>query len=726
MPSSLHLFASLLLVCSASRSLAQVPPNDACSAPIPLTCGQTVAGSTAEATNDITAIDCSTSVQAAGIWYSYAGDGQAVTLSTCINWGYDTKINVYSGTCTNLVCVAGNDDGGDCDRGSTVDFVALTGITYLILVQGYEGAVGTFEMTVECGPITSDFCQGALPIVCNQSIDGSTLEAGLDAAPACEFSIQAPGVWFTFTGIDDPISLSTCESFDYDTRINLYQGACGGLVCVASNDDTPGSGTCSTLDFDPDPSATYYVLVNGYDGAIGNFSLGLSCFTCGTPSTVLTSATDVSAFVYWNSLNPGAIYSIEYGLLGFVQGTGTVTTGTVSGTFASAEISGLTPGTEYAFFLRETCGPGDESATVGAFTFTTLADPVSENAVCGAALPIACGGSVEGDTQLSFFTPGPTCGSSPVTTKGLWYTFTGTGGTVILSTCDTADFDTKLSVYSGVCSDPVCVAGGDDAPGCSNNTSRVEFPTVDGGTYLVLVHGYDGDVGAFTLLMECAPTCSPIAENDNCNGALTLTPSGIGLCNAISGSNACAFATGLPNPPCDPYIPIVDVWYTFNTAGQTSFTALLAGLTAGEVNAALYADCGELVYVDCETLINGPWQLNNLETDTDYYLRIWNGGGEDAGSFAVCIETDLTTSIPDGANSTPIRIWPNPANDRVMIEGTTVMRLAVMDLQGRMVLTSATNGASLVELDITRLAAGSYVLRSLDEDGRTLGRFTKN
>lgn len=718
-------YALPFLLLSAAPVAAQVPVNDACSGAIPITCGQSVVGNTSTATADPQAFTCFTSIQANGIWYSFAGTGEAITLSTCANFAYDTRINVYSGSCNALVCVAGNDDGGGCDVGSTLGFPSVLGTTYLILVQGYQGGVGEFEMTVACAPVTSDYCAGAVPITCNQSIDGSTLLATFDSAPTCETSIQAPGVWFTFTGISDPVELSTCESFDYDTRLNVYRGSCTGLICVAGNDDTEGVGFCSTVYINPDPAITYYVLVQGYDGAVGDFMLGLTCQTCGTPTGIFTSATDASAFVYWETPNIGATYTIEYGPLGFAPGTGELVTGTVTGPTPVAEITGLDADTDYAFYLQEQCTPEESSAIVGAFAFTTLPEPPPANAVCSGALPIACGAAVDGNTALSFFSPGPTCGAANITSAGLWYTFTGTGETVTLSTCGTADFDTKISVYTGLCTDPLCIAGGDDAVGCADNSTQVEFATTDGSTYSVLVHGYQDQVGTFTLSMSCTAGCTPVAANDDCANAIALTPSGTGLCNPLTGTNECSFAPGVANPPCDPFGSIVDVWYSFNTGDHTSFTVLLEALSIDGLNAAVYADCGSLTYVDCETGIDADWQLDDLEPQTDHYLRIWNGGATDAGTFSVCIETDLSTAVPTSAVTNGVRLWPNPASNRITMEGVTSKTIAVIDLQGRVVLSAAANNATVMNLDISNIAPGSYVLRSMDADGRMLGRFIK-
>ena len=704
---------------------AQAPPNDACAAAIPLTCGQAVTGNTATATPDLNAINCGTSVQAAGIWYSIAGSGQAVTLSTCSNFAYDTRLNVYSGSCNGLVCVAGNDDGGNCDVGSTLSFAGDLGTTYFIFVQGYEGATGEFELTATCAAITNDFCQGAVTIGCNQSLSGSTVDASEDAVPFCETGVQAPGIWYTFTGVDGPVQLSTCESLTYDSRLNVYAGSCGALVCVTGNDDTPNVGECSTVNFNATADETYYILVQGYDGATGEFLLEMACPTCLAPSAVTASANDDTAFIQWQSANPGATYAIEYGPLGFTLGTGIIVNGTVSGANATAQIEGLDASTEYAFYMYEVCGVEDQSATVGVFTFTTLDAPPAANAQCSGALPIVCGGSVEGDTQEGFFLPGEHCGAAFITAPGLWYSFTGTGETMTLSTCDQATFDTKISVYSGACGTLACVAGGDDAPGCEDNTSSVTFPTTNGTNYFAFVHAYQDQVGTFTLDLTCAAACAPVAANDDCSGAIVLNVSGIGLCQPSSGNNSCAFAPGTPNPPCDPYSPIVDVWYSFETGASTSILVYATALSAEGLNVALYADCGELAYVDCETGIDAVWPLNNLEPETTYYLRVWNGGGADAGTFAVCIETDLTTATEEVVQSSGILLWPNPANDRLNISGSTAERIAVIDLQGRTVLTHANNGAALVDLNISSLAPGSYIVRSLDTNGGTLGRFIK-
>lgn len=703
-------------------------PNDACIDAITITCGTSATGSTTEATLDPGAFTCGTSVSSAGVWYSIVGTGDAITLSTCQDLAYDTKINVYTGSCEDLVCVTGNDDGGDCDVGSTASFPSEPGTTYLVLVQGYNGFTGDFELSATCGPVGYDYCQGATPIGCNQSLPGSTMQATPDAIPFfCETGIQAPGVWYSFTGTGDPVVISTCESSDFDTRLNVYTGTCGALECVTGNDDTPEVGLCSTANFLAAEGTTYLILVQGYDGATGTFQLELACQACGTPSEVSATASDTAAFVFWSSFNPGATYVIEHGPLGFQPGTGVESTGVVNGTNASAVIPGLESGTEYAFYVQEFCGPGEVSQRIGPYTFITLEQEPAANAICSGALPLTCGESLEGNTAESFHLPLPTCGAANVTAPGLWYSITGTGETITLSTCDSADFDTKISVYTGSCDELTCVAGVDDAPGCGGNSTELFFPSEAGIPYLVLVHAYEDATGTFTLTATCTPTCSPIAANDACTNAEALPVEILDGCIPTVGSNECAFASAMPNPPCDPYDPIVDLWYSFNTGTQESITVFIAALGSGPLNAAVYEDCGTLDYIACETGLNGPWSINGLEPGMDLLLRVWNGGGPDAGNFAICIESDLPSGVERAGASSAALLWPNPALDKVQVSGvpedTSVIQL--LDLQGRVIRDLAVNGQRTIVFDVVDLDAGTYIIRTLGADPMPLGRFIK-
>ena len=94
------------------------------------------------------------------------------------------------------------------------------------------------------------------------------------------------------------------------------------------------------------------------------------------------------------------------------------------------------------------------------FSFISSAQPVND--LCGDAISIDCGDIASGTTSGSIFDNVGFCGTAN-TTGGVWYTFTGNGDRVVLSTCSAeTNYDSKLSVFEGSCNGLVCVAGNDD------------------------------------------------------------------------------------------------------------------------------------------------------------------------------------------------------------------------------------------------------------------------
>ncbi|MEL1245838.1 choice-of-anchor J domain-containing protein [Flavobacterium sp. DGU11] len=86
----------------------------------------------------------------------------------------------------------------------------------------------------------------------------------------------------------------------------------------------------------------------------------------------LTALTDGSATFTWDGTASG--YSIEYGDIGFEQGTGTV----VNFTTTTGELTELTAGTGYSFYIRSTCGLLTNGVWEGPYNiYTTLSAPAN-------------------------------------------------------------------------------------------------------------------------------------------------------------------------------------------------------------------------------------------------------------------------------------------------------------------------------------------------------------
>ncbi|HUR66985.1 MAG TPA: T9SS type A sorting domain-containing protein [Chitinophagaceae bacterium] len=256
------------------------PNNDDCANAIALNCGQTVTGTTAQATIDGPPITCTGSSSiAADVWYTVVGTGANITAILCGS-AYDTKIDVYTGNCGALVCVGGNDDF--CGLQSQFSWATTLGTVYRIRVHGFGGATGAFTLNIACQPV-NDACSGAININCGQSINGTTVGGSIDVVPFCGFAVSTSGVWYTFIGSGGVETVNTCAAFSFDTRIDVFSGTCGSLVSVGCNDDFCGVG--SQVTFPTTAGTRYYILVHGFGSATGTFTLTRNCQPCaGVPS----------------------------------------------------------------------------------------------------------------------------------------------------------------------------------------------------------------------------------------------------------------------------------------------------------------------------------------------------------------------------------------------------------------------------------------------------------
>ncbi len=198
--------------------------NDDCSGAIAISCGDSILGSTLDATDDTAvAPDCQTTTSAPGVWYVYqdtSGLATDILLSTCsANTDYDTKISVYTGDCSTppLTCVAGNDDSPNCTNfQSEVEFQSDGNTTFYILVHGFSGDTGNFELSMTCTlvPPPNDMIENSIdvdeigfpytdPAV---SMPAATTEAGTPAG--CD-NTGVNGVWYNFVA---PLNgLATCS-----------------------------------------------------------------------------------------------------------------------------------------------------------------------------------------------------------------------------------------------------------------------------------------------------------------------------------------------------------------------------------------------------------------------------------------------------------------------------------------------------------------------------------
>jgi len=214
--------------------------------------------------------------------------------------------------------------------------VTLSGLSADTTYDVYVRQICGQDTSNFAGPETfvlNDSCQYAVPAACNATIDGTTNGATTEnvTGTTCGTSIDVPGVWYTFTGTGSQISATTCSQLTtFDTKISVFEGSCGNLVCVGGNDDIgpqcPFGNNYSQVSWSSTQGKTYYILVHGANGGQGDFQLtvntqsladaGTDDTTCQGDTTTLTATggTDYN----WNtgdttaSIDVGPLTTTDY------------------------------------------------------------------------------------------------------------------------------------------------------------------------------------------------------------------------------------------------------------------------------------------------------------------------------------------------------------------------------------------------------------------------------
>ena len=288
----------------------------------------------------------------------------------------------------------------------------------------------------------------------------------------------------------------------------------------------------------------------------------------------------------------------------------------------------------------------------GTGTITINLNDISPNDFCTSAIDISVGETLAGSTRdaTNDSSIAPDCGSNPVEADisvGVWYHLVGTGDKITLSTCDDADYDTSIGVYSGSCTTGLnCIAGNDDGDGCSAFSSRTSFISNLDEDYFILIDGYEDSFGDFNLTVTSSPAPIP-PSNDDCSDAepLTVFAEGTGTVTNGDNTNATNYTSVVY---CDEYGTINDVWYSFNSGPNTEVSIDIQlvdtdgaglGIEAGFINWELYENCNEAGLDYCGS--DGT-SLFEVTPNTDYKLQLWNSEN-DEGTFTILLNDGPNT-----------------------------------------------------------------------------------
>jgi len=262
---------------------------DACDAATNVAINSTTPGSTVGAAIDVAPTCGDVTVDSPGVWYTVYGNGNKLRASLC-NAGteFDTKLSVYCSGCSSPWCRGANDDACGGTK-SQIEWCSTPGAVHHILVHGYNGATGDFQLEVTdtgeyCGPFyfscvpPNNTCATALDVATN--FVGDNTGTTTSGSASCASSVN--DVWYRYTpNCTGFLVISTCgpNGSLADTVLSVYD-ECNGRE-IGCNDDggDPACGLRSSLTIPVIADRSLLVRVAAYHNAAvteGTFPLSFS------------------------------------------------------------------------------------------------------------------------------------------------------------------------------------------------------------------------------------------------------------------------------------------------------------------------------------------------------------------------------------------------------------------------------------------------------------------
>ncbi|MFC2172441.1 hypothetical protein ACFLU6_07390 [Acidobacteriota bacterium] len=400
---------------------------------------------------------------------------------------------------------------------NTATFDALGGVPYYIIVDGYNGTQGDFSIEVEC-PIP---CVVDGNVSCNISVNGDTTgnSSRFDAYSCMARDESGPDHIYQFTAEEDgfhQIRLSNLNA-DLDLFVLSALDDCSGDTCITYGD------TEAFIDVAV-PGTTYYIVVDGYNGAQGTYTLEVDCPNYCVPDGTLSCDTPIS-----NNTSGGRSRIDQYNCSTQNEsGSDHIYTFTAADTGPHTAVLRNTTTDLDVFVLTSlddcsgnTCMTyGDEFAKFNAIAGTTYYIVVDgRNGTQGQYdLELICLDYCEVDADIVCSIPvdSDTTGDrSRIETYDCvtWWDESGpdhiyrfevenTGDQQAELLNLTVDLDVFIITDLDFCSGDNCIDSSDDS---------AEFYGTAGEIFYVLVDGYEGAEGPYTLIMNCPPgqTCAP-------------------------------------------------------------------------------------------------------------------------------------------------------------------------------------------------------------------------
>ena len=748
--------------------------TNGCSNPVQLTCGNSFSGNNSSGSKNYTAYNYNGITQ-----YDYTGPEMIhkfttgtygpVTISLA---GLSADLDLFLlNACnpSNVIALSGK-SGTQSELISTY----LSAGTYYIIVDGWQGAVSSYSLSLQCsGGEAQNGCANPYIVQCggiyqyNNSVGANNYSTWYFGGVPHQYMTGKETIHrLTLTSYTNLTLNMTGLSADLD--LYLFS-ACNNTSGLAFSENAYNQN--ETIKVNNLAPGTYYVIVDGYNNASSNYTLSVQCSTaynCQPPSTsqlYVTNLTPTSVLLNC-SLSGVQTYYWQYRPLGSGNWIPWGQT-----TVPYIDVNGLVPNTAYEFQVQVRCLNNFISDWSASQTFTTQGSSINS---CNYPALLTCGTTFKYNNSLS-----SNHNSTYKIGNGYLYGYSGpdvihrfTINTTTTVTLNLFELSANLGlIVLNACNPNNGIAYSDNTGNLGEIITLTNLPA---GTYYVIVDSKAPYIYSnYSLSLSCSTGVAPPMNDEPCGASNIPVYSG---CSYTTLTNMSATPTLNPSaaPIACSTAGMNDIWVRFVTPSTGSFSV---STQAGSLNDAVMAayvgsnnSCTALTYFYCidnynsnlmpqVTFINGtPGQY--------IWLRFWGKNGA-TGSFTICAQIgnspqgfagesdELIVNIPDMEDQAidlredvrnepamhapativePLQIYPVPAVEQVTIAGevaelTENVILRILDINGSL-MREQTNlhiesGQFSTTLNISELPNGTYAVTVQAGNKMLNGRFLK-
>ena len=597
------------------------------------------------------------------VWYSFQAISTTQFITVTGSGNFDPIIDVFTGCPGSTSPLKSLNTSNTITENSSISGLTV-GTTYYYRVYNYVSTNPTQTTFTTCvsNPVTNDDCSNSKPLTPGSTCNPIAGDVGYATA---SIAANLEDVWYSFQASTTTHYLTVSAFGSFNPIIDVYSGCPGSnpiLKTLNSSTSPIENGFISGLTI----GTTYYYRV--YDKSTTTIPDQTNFTTCVTEGVINDECSGAIALI------PKATCSATSGDLSiatasigadledvwysftaaatsqFFNATGsgnldpvieiftTCPTGTtalkkIDNTTSITEngfISSLVIGTKYYYrvYHKSTVNP-----TVTSFT-TCVTNPATNDECAGAPL-ISTGATcnaVAGDFKnaTALLTP---------SIEDLWYSFKATATTQFITVTGGGNFDPLIDVYTTCPSGTVLKQ-------ISTNSSITENGFVSGltinATYYYRVYNSSTTNPSQTSFSTCVTDPAP---NDNCSGAIVVTP----------GSNCSPINGDVGNATNSLVSGYEDVWYSFTAAAKTQFFNVTG---SGNFNPVIeiYAACPTGAYIKkIDASITNTTTLygfvSGLTIGTIYYYRVYNSSPNTptVTAFTTCVTNPATNDECGGA-----------------------------------------------------------------------------